>query len=95
MNNEKSHRRFWMEFSFHGPVFSEWATVFRPLHNRNINGLKHSEAFFVMDCGEGVLSTKVQYRLSWFSWWNNEAELDDFLKQPKHQLFTTKGCISG
>lgn len=98
MNNEKSSQTVGLDeiFSFHlvhTSFLNGLRYFFRPLHNRNINGLKHSEAFFVMNLGEGVLSTKRfnTDSLGFFMWWNSEAELDDFLKQPKHQLFTKKG----
>ena len=83
-------------FSFHLvqlSLFSMLKYFFRPLHKRNIAGLRHSESFFVMNLGEGVLSTK-RFSLgsfAFFMWWNEEQNIDEMMEQSQFNFFKDKG----
>ena len=68
----------------------------RPLYKRNIPGLIHSECFFVMNLGEGIVSFKrFHFRtLGFFCLWKNGTDLTVFMERHGEGLVFKKGWMT-
>ena len=93
MSSDSSSKEIFSFHLVHLSFFSILAYFFRPLHKRNIPGIRHSESFFVMNLGEGVFSFK-RFNLGscgFFIWWDEDAHIDQLTEQPRYSFFRDDG----